>query len=298
MIRAADFYRFMRAQLTALPNVDVRLARVESIADGEDWAEVLINEVPFRAKWVFDSRYRPSEYRPLTQRYRYLTQHFLGWEIETVKPIFTPAVPRLFDFRAPQRNVMACFYVLPLTERRGLVEYTLFSDHLLPLETYQEALRGYIETVLKAHSYRILEEEKDLIPMTDHPFPRRAGQRILNIGTRGGRVKPSSGYAFHRIQQDAKAIVRPLEARGHPFDLPEPPRRYRMFDAMLLQILHRQGHLGKAIFLRLFQRNPIQRIFRFLDKEDNLWENLKVMASVPPLPFARAWLHIVLLGRA
>ncbi len=298
MIRAADFYRFMRAQLTALPNVDIRLAKVDSIADGQEWAEVLINEVPFQAQWIFDSRYQPSDYRALSQRYRYLTQHFLGWEIETTEPCFKPQIPRLFDFRTPQGEAMRFFYVLPFSETHGLVEYTLFSARVLPVEQYQVALKAYIEDVLGVRHYRILDEERDLIPMTDHPFPRRAGRRILNIGTRGGRVKPSSGYAFQRIQEDARAIVRSLEVHSHPFDLPQSPPRYRMFDAMLLQILHRQGHLGKPVFLRLFQRNPIQRIFRFLDEEDGLWENLKVMASVPPLPFARAWLRIVLLRRA
>ena len=175
-----------------------------------------------------------------------------------------------------------------------MVEYTLFSPRLLPLETYQAALRQYLSEVLGVAHYRILEEERDLIPMTNRPFPRRAGRRVLNIGTRGGRVKASSGYAFSRIQQDAVAVVRSLQAHGHPFDLPRTPRRYQVFDAMLLNILQRRGDRGAAIFAQLFRRNPIQRIFRFLDEEGGWGENLALMASVPPVPFAQAWVRIKL----
>lgn len=67
---------------------------------------------------------------------------------------------------------------------------------------------------------------------------------------------------------------------------------HRPFDAMLLQVFHRHGELGAPIFMRLFRRNPIQQIFRFPDEEEGLWENLKLMTTVPPWPFVRAWLRL------
>jgi lycopene beta-cyclase len=133
--------------------------------------------------------------------------------------------------------------------------------------------------------------------MTDHPFPRKAGARVMNIGTRGGRVKASTGFAFGRIQRDCADIVHSLVAHGHPFDVPTPSARYRTFDAMLLQILYRHGHLGKRIFTDIFKKNPIDRIFRFLDEDGDVWENLHVMASVPPWPFISAWLRLKLLRK-
>lgn len=312
MVRAIDFYRFVREELACRPGVRFLRGTIRDISESDDCqgsfpavegraegcAEVIVNEIAYRCRWVFDSRYRADTYRPLTRQYHYLTQHFLGWEIEAEKAIFDPQRFTMFDFRTPQHGAMRFFYVLPYTEKRGLVEYTLFSDDLLPLSNYRRALEHYIEHQLGTTHYRVLEEERDLIPMTDHPCPRRAGRQILNIGTRGGRVKPSSGYAFRRIQDDAVAITQSLEQHNHPFAIPESPGRYRLFDTMLLQILHRHGHLGAPIFARLFNRNPVQRIFRFLDEEDNLWENLKLMASVPSWPFVRAWLRTTLLRRA
>ncbi|MGC9348146.1 MAG: lycopene cyclase family protein [Anaerolineae bacterium] len=288
LVRSSDFYRFIRDELGGRANVDFLLGTVERIADGETAAEVTVNALTYSGNWVFDSRYRAADYRPLTRRYHYLIQHFLGWELETSNRVFAPDCVQWFDFRTPQRDDMRFFYVLPYTERRALVEYTVFSANLLPLETYREALRAYINTTLGAEHYHILEEEEDLIPMTDHPARRRAGRRIMNIGTRGGRVKPSSGYAFRRIQSDATAIVSSLKRKDHPFDVPSTSPRYAFFDAMLLDILEHHGNLGKLIFTRLFQRNPITRVFRFLDEEDNWRENLKLMASVPSWPFIRA----------
>lgn len=295
MVRSSDFYRYMREHLEGLSNVDFLLGSVEQIVDGPQQAEIMANELIFSGDWVFDSRYRSTEYRPLSPQHHYLAQHFLGWEIETPDPIFDPQTPWMFDFRTPQRGAMRFMYVLPLSERRALVEYTLFSAGLPPQTEYEVALRAYIGDVLGVRQYRILEEERDLIPMTDHPFPRRAGDRVMNIGTRGGRVKASSGYAFLRIQQDAAAIARSLQKRGHPFDVPTPPARYRVFDAMLLQILYRRGDLGKRVFTDLFRKNPITRIFRFLDEEGGGRENLRLMASVPSEPFVRAWIKTQLL---
>jgi lycopene beta-cyclase len=139
-------------------------------------------------------------------------------------------------------------------------------------------------------TYRVVDEERDLIPMTDHVAPRRVGARVLNIGTRGGRVKASSGYAFERTQRDAIAITGSLRLHGHPFALPQTPGRYRTFGTMLLHVVQRHAESGRPIILRLFRNNPVQRIFRFLDEDGDWRDNLALMATVPPLPFIRAWL--------
>ncbi len=299
MVRAVDFYRFVREALASRPAVDFLLGDVARVVDGPEQAEVWVNELTFTADWVFDSRYDPTEYRPRSSRYQYLVQHFLGWEIETAAPTFDPRTPRLFDFRTPQRGAMRFVYVLPYDERRALVEYTLFSADLLPRSEYEAALRGYLADVvgLDEEDYRITDVEQGVIPMSDHPNPRRAGRRVMNIGTRGGRVKASTGYAFHRIQQDSATIVRSLIAHGHPFAAPTPASRYRFFDAILLQVLCQRGDLGADIFTALFRRNPIQRIFRFLDEESSRWDDLRVLASVPPGPFVAAWARLKLLHK-
>jgi lycopene beta-cyclase len=136
--------------------------------------------------------------------------------------------------------------------------------------------------------YRILESEHGVIPMTDHPFPHRLGARILAIGTRGGRVKPSTGYAFARIQRDSRRIVDSLVRTGQPFAIPPDPLRYRFYDSVVLDVFAKEPELGRPILASIFARNPVQRVLRFLDDKTSLWEDLQILRSPEAGPFLRA----------
>lgn len=297
MIRGIDFYRHTRQLLEQMPNVDFLTAKVDGVVDGEDYAEVRVGDDVYRGRWVFDSLFLPGEFRPDFANYHYIWQHFKGWVIRTPEPVFDPDAATFFDFRVPQHGVMRFMYILPTSPTEALVEYTLFSADILPDEEYVSELERYITGILGLHHYDILDEENGKIPMTDQPFPRRGGRRIMYTGTKGGRVKASTGFAFFRTQKDSRAIVDSLVADGHPFHNRTPPGRYRVFDSMLLQILYRHGELAKPIFTRLFERNPLTRILRFLDEEAGIGENLKLMASVPWWPFIRAWIKLKILRK-
>ena len=67
-------------------------------------------------------------------------------------------------------------------------------------------------------------------------------------------------------------------------------------DTLLLDIMQRRGETVRDIFRQLFERNPVQRIFRFLDEETTWTENLQIMNSVRPWPFLRS-IAQVLRGR-
>jgi lycopene beta-cyclase len=297
MIRGIDFYRYTTQALDAMPNVDFLTAKVDEIRDGEHAAEVHVGADVYEADWVFDSLFLPGEFKPDFESHHYIWQHFKGWIIRAPEPVFDPDAATFFDFRVPQRGVMRFMYILPTSPTEALVEYTLFSADLLPDEEYVAELERYITGILGLHHYEILEEENGKIPMTDQPFPRRGGRRIMYTGTKGGRVKASTGFTFFRIQKDSRAIVRSLVETGQPFHDRATPRRYAQFDTMLLQILYRHGELAKPIFTRLFERNPLTRVLRFLDEEDGIGENVKLMASVPWWPFIRAWLKLNVLRK-
>ncbi|SDM00680.1 lycopene beta-cyclase [Catalinimonas alkaloidigena] len=290
MIRASDFYRFAQERLAREPNVTWQQAEVVHVQDTPDGVDVRTADgTTHRGRWGFDSRFSPGDVVRDTQRRHYLSQHFKGWIVETPHDYFTPDCPTLFDFRTPQRGVMRFMYVLPFSPRQALVEYTLFSADLLPEAAYDEALHAYLTQVLGVTEYSILEEEKGIIPMWDHPFARNAGAHVLNLGTRGGLTKPSTGYTFLRAQHDAQRITDALVQNNQPFHGYQAPARYRTFDTMLLQILYRHGERAAPIFTDLFRHNPTERLLRFLDEETSFGEDLQVMASVPPWPFIRAF---------
>jgi lycopene beta-cyclase len=290
MIRGLDFYRTIQRELSASGRVEFLRGRVEDIQDGPDQAAVLVDGRRYHAAWVFDSRFNPARFRPYPGRYHWLRQHFKGWLIETAGPAFDPTVATFLDFRTPQENEMRFFYLLPLSERRALVEYVRLTHG-----DYGQALRGYLEDALGITNYRILATEAGTSPLTDRPFPRQTGQRVMTIGTPGGQVKPTSGYAFTRIQADSAAIVHSLLQAGHPFDVAAPPRLYRLCDSLMLHIMDHRGDQIKPIFTTMFRNNPIQRIFRFLDETTSLRENLALIASLPPSGFLAAWFQLQVL---
>jgi lycopene beta-cyclase len=113
----------------------------------------------------------------------------------------------------------------------------------------------------------------------------------------GGRVKPSSGYAFERIQQDSAAIVRSLLQVGHPFGIPPDSRFFGLCDSLMLQVMFRHGERLKPIFTAMFQKNSIRRIFRFLDGRTFPLESLALMASMPRRLFLAAWFRVKVLGK-
>jgi lycopene beta-cyclase len=294
-LRGLDFYRFVQAALAARPTQFVHLtARVEQLENTATGVLARTSAGDFTARYAFDSRPPKPERRPDR---RYLWQHFVGWEVETDFDAFDAATPVFMDFDVPQHHECRFVYVLPFSPRRALVEYTLFSGTLLAPAEYEAALRDYLAAKLGGRPYRVVETESGAIPMTDHPFAAREGAHIVNLGTRGGRVKASTGYAFLRMQQHAARLTASLAATDTlPADLTGDQWQFGLFDTLLLDIMQRRGELTRDIFAELFQRNPVERILDFLDERTSWTENLQVMNSVTPWPFLRSIAH-VLRGR-
>ena len=59
-------------------------------------------------------------------------------------------------------------------------------------------------------------------------------------------------------------------------------------DAVLLRALDRGQVPGPELFVRLFDRNPPERVLRFLDGATGRREDLALMATSPQLPMLRA----------
>ncbi len=292
-IRGCDFYAHARRELAQRPNVTWLRGRVETIEDGDTAARVRINREEVTGDWVFDSL--PRSINASTDgRYHQLKLHFKGWEIEATRSVFDPSAATFLDFRTPQNGATRFFYVLPFDERHALIEYTLFSNMpLLPRE-YEQAIRAYLREVVEIGEYRVTRQESGVIPVTDRPCLRRLGRRVMSIGMCGGRIKPTTGFAFTRVQSDSAAIVQSLLKHDQPFDVPEDSARYRLYDSMLLDIMVREPERIRSIFAALFKRNSIEHVLSFLDERASLAQNIRMFAHLPPMPFLQA---LARLGR-
>jgi lycopene beta-cyclase len=284
MVRGGDFYHYAHQTLAAHPNVQLARGRVERIEDGPDGAHVVTDDQAVAATWVFDSRFAWSKLvhdATTDAHFHTLRQAFTGWEVETSRDAFDPDQPTLMDFRASQAAGLSFVHVLPLSRRLALVDLVVCAIDAPSPVALAQALDGYLREVLQLGNYSVLREEHGITPMTDRPFPRRVGQHIMSIGIHGGQVKPSTGYAFMRMQKDAEAIASSLAEHGHPFHVPQDARGFRYFDAALLDILEHQPEDAIAIFTALFKHNTAERIFRFLDGEATHWEILQMVPALP-----------------
>ncbi len=265
MIRGFDFYQHVESVMGD-PCTFIE-GTIETVEDG---AVLLDDGRRYEGRWIFDSRIGRNT-PPIFQ------QHFCGWEIVTDTPAFDPEVPIFMDFRVPQSGELRFFYVLPLAADRALVECVQLSA-----AGASRGVKAYIEDVLGIHAYRVVTTEGGATPLCAGRCTRRVSQRVMNIGTRGGRVKPSSGYAFTRIQDDSAAIVESLLRHGHPFAVPDDPSFYRFCDAMMLWLMGWRPEWMKPLFVSLFRHNSMRRIFGFLDERAGVWQSARLTLSLVP----------------
>ncbi len=292
MIRGIDFYKHCYDRIAQSGRVDVFHETVNGIENIEGGLEVSAGNEIFRGAFAFNSIL--FEQPVLKDNTIYLLQHFKGWIIETKEPVFDPEKPTLMDFRVGQEEGTTFVYVMPFSATRALVEFTLFTPSLLTQEAYDAGLRDYLRDYLKITDYTLLEEEFGVIPMTDHVFPAVNGN-IVHLGTAGGQTKPSSGYTFRFIQKHVAAVVDQLALSGNPFlQKSILQKRFMWYDRVLLHMLFYKKMSGATIFTLLFSRNPIQRIFRFLDNETKLPQELVLLNTLPQWPFMKAgWKELI-----
>jgi len=286
MIRGIDFYNHCFNRIKQCPNIDIKFGEVKSVVTDHTGVTIYLDNETLLCSpsIIFNSLYKPSD--PLQGKLQ-LLQHFKGWFIETNAPHFKIDDATLMDFRVHQRYGTSFVYVLPLSSKSALVEYTLFTSKTLEAEQYNTELRDYITCVLKINDFTVQEEEFGIIPMTNEKF-HFFENGMYNIGIAGGQTKPSTGYTFQFIQKQSQVIVDYL-AHGKPLSgIPSYSTRFHFYDSVLLQLLITKRLSGKEIFTRLFQKNKAHRIFRFLDNETSLAEELSLISTLQTIPFVKA----------
>lgn len=288
MLRGIDFYNYYLDRIKGYKNVIFSQALVTGIKKDKDHTIVTTDLESYRGAQVFNSVF---DYKSLYKQTKYpvLQQHFIGWFIKSEKPIFNADKATFMDFSIPQNGNTRFMYVLPFSETEGLVEYTLFSPDTLAEEEYENAIKDYIKENLHCQNYEILEKEKGNIPMTCYNFSVNNSRNILNIGIAGGWAKPSTGYTFMSTKRKINELVTFLQ-RNKPLNSFNTKSRYWYYDLLLLDILHKDNSKGRRIFESLFKGSSPQLIFKFLDEDTNLREDLQIISSCPKSYFIKALL--------
>jgi lycopene beta-cyclase len=279
---SADVYAAALARLDRAPNVELLLGeRVLEVGDG--WASTERGRL--EAAWVYDGLALGS---PALRGVRpELWQRFLGHEVEVDAPVFEPGVATLMDFGVPQPDGgLAFMYVLPFDARRALVEHTTIGRGTVSSAIRREAIAEYLAG-RGARDWRVTHTERGAIPMTTADLAPGRGERTVAIGVAGGAVRPSSGYAFGRIQAQVGAIAAAVAAGQAPPRRLGPPRRLAL-DAIFLRALAAHPEGFPEYFRRIAERVPGDAFARFMGDASSPVDEARVIAALPKAPFAAA----------
>ncbi len=292
LLRGIDFYNFTRTELSKSSNIQFIKDSVISIEDNNEYATVktTTGEI-YKANFVFDSTYKLKLNIPKNHN---LLQHFKGLIIRSEQPIFDPTLPEMMDFGVEQYNECRFMYVLPFDEYTAIVEYTLFTEKLLEEKEYDTELEKYTSKKLQITDYQVIEEEFGIIPMSDEATNEFPSKHVVRIGTAGGYTNPATGYTFQNTQKRLKALVEQLEKTGSPvIKTSWFQKRFFFYASVLLNVLEQKRLPAAEVFARLYERNSPAQIFKFLDGETNLWEEIKIMNSTKKLKFIAAVIDVI-----
>lgn len=277
-------------EVAADPRVRLVAEPADRLRDGPDSVSVRAGGRWISGRWLYDSR--PPSLSALPRRRarcssQSLVQVFRGLWITSARGSIDASAATLLDFSADHGDDLAFTYVLPTSATSAMVmavRMGLQPDEPDPAPAVRRLVAG--------EPWTAVAEESGATPLLMPPPPRRLGRRVLAIGQRGGRVRPSTGYAVRRILADTDAIRRSLIQHGHPFALPADPRWQRPLDAIWLRALSHEGADLQAAFASLVTRAPIDTVLRFLDGDASTRDLATVIGSLPPRPFIRALLPL------
>ncbi len=286
MIKSHDFFKTIKKTIKSKMNVEILNEEVLSIDSQSDKVKIKTTNNFFCADKVFNSVPNLSPYNK-DSKLKMLLQHFKGWTIKTRNKCFDDKIATIMDFSIDQKNETRFFYVLPVSPNEALIEFTLFSKKELNDSEYDQEILNYLEEK-GISDYRVISNEKGVIPMTCFDFRKYNTKNLINIGTSGGWTKPSTGYTFKFIDKKSSKLLSFMQT-NNDFRKFEKKTRFWYYDRIFLDVLYYQNHLGSYLFQRLFVKNKIERIFKFLDNESSLFDDIKITLSFPKIPFTKTF---------
>ena len=113
----------------------------------------------------------------------------------------------------------------------------------------------------------------------------------LCVGSAGGAIRASTGYAFQTIQHQVADLAQQIANSQSRLRFTQPPAFpawMKLGDHLFLQALAGAPARGTAMMQQLLTRAPERELIRFLAGQASLWEALRVMVKVPKVAMIRA----------
>ena len=264
-VDSIDLYNWSR-KIMLQYNIEHSMEKVLKIEEKEK-LEINTLKKQYKSDWVFDSR--PPDFKNILNGEFNISQSFFGIKVELKDQELDQSVYHMMDFRIPQDESTQFVYILPYSSNTALIELTRFGKKIIDKLEAEKELDKFITKNFGA--YKVISHEKGVIPMSSNLPEQSSGKTWVNIGTRAGNVKPSTGYAFKNMYRHAQLICDQGVLKAKKL---KPNKRFLFYDQLLLIILTLWPSKGKPIFERLFNVKSSYFVLKFLDEQTSFKEDL------------------------
>jgi lycopene beta-cyclase len=294
MIPSGAFYVAARERIARSPGTELLIGNPvtsEPVREEGSW-RVMSSNGPVSAKWIVDTR----PVNPHGSPQPHLWQSFLGQEIVTEKECFDPECAELMDLSESTPSRILFLYLLPLSKNRALIEATVFGREPMSAADLTPALRSLLGKRLGSADFSIMRSEHGILPMGRRLTPTHRGRGYVHAGLAAGGARPSTGYAFQRIQRWAHECAAAMARGEAPLAHAADPLIQRAMDEIFLRVLRSRPDLASGIFFSLLGKVEPRRIARFMSDRGRLSDYAAVITALPPWPFLRELPGAVLAG--
>lgn len=285
MLESGRFYDCATDKIRRSAHVDLRLG-------------VHVSEMPSRSnnQWQIqtdlgvltsDSVVDTRPERHLSSRDAVLWQSFSGHEIECERAIFDPEILELMDFLPSFDGNVHFSYTLPISETRALVETTVFGPSRMSAAALAEFQNANLARVCQNADFKVRRTESGILPMGLTRPVGASAAGYVQAGLFHGGARPSSGYAFQRIQRWADECASAINRGEWPCAHAPDGFATRAMDSLFLKVLRNSPEKGAEIFTRLFERVDPARIIRFLSDTGGLADKFAIISALPASLFIR-----------
>jgi lycopene beta-cyclase len=287
MISAQTFYTRAIQNITANAK-RCRLNHDESVLAvikqaSQTW-RITTNMGVYTANHVIDTR--PAS--QISDDMSVLWQSFIGFEIEASQDLFDAQQFTLMDIDQSFKNGLGFTYVLPVTPNRALIEYTVFCEQAMSAGSLQPYLDVALSQYTNHADYKVLRKECGQLPMGNQTVKQSDDSSYIFAGLYAGAARPSSGYAFQRIQGWAKLCAQSWVEHQSFIPAPKDATLTAIMDDIFLHVLKSNPDAAATLFFSFFSKAKLISTIRFLSDHPTLTDLGSIILSMPTVLFLKS----------
>jgi lycopene beta-cyclase len=288
MVSSADYYADAVAAIQSSEGVRLMMgARANAISTADGLCHVDTTEGVMRSRFVIDTR--PPGLDCL--RAAPLAQVFSGLEVMVDRDTFDCDAATLMGNMRVEGGRLVFDYILPFSARHALVERTVFTRTNEDPAALDAPCLALVEQMC-GPEVRVVRQERGWLPMGLPPLPRADG-RVIRAGLPAGSLRPSTGYAFRRIQRWAAACANSLVETGAPCAEFSDPGVLRVMDGVFLRAMTRGMAGAPDDFLRMARCLDGDRFARFMSDEATWADWARIVLAFPKARYLGAVASVV-----